>query len=379
MNYKNRKNQKYEDYWKYTAAKTDFTNPLFLKSLEIIIDAIDSKDAYLPDDSKIPTSYQRLQEKITRLNSWDKKNGHINARKEINTWIKNGFINPQLQTYHPLTKLFLNSNSEFERNTYKARIFLENNQLNASVTNRDGYKRNRVKFLLRTLENNGKLNKEDLLAVMFTNPDEYNDFLTEEQLKERKDFIKSIGALGRKYNQVSHFRSILKCLDQYIVFVDSVLFFRDDNDEIQIISKSKNKPPRSQTEQQIYRDMLIIESNKVLGLAENNSRCKCMLSGLPMSRAKIIASHIWAYDKCDEESEYDPNNGLLLGENADYYFDSGKISFSNDGKVLIGNGVPDEWKDVFKSQKLNSIFLNDKRREYLHKHRLINSFENSIN
>lgn len=379
MNYKNRKNQKYEDYWKYTAAKTNFKNLKFLKSLELIIDAIDERDAYFIDDNKNPSSYEKLQEKIIKLNGWDKKNGPPNARKEINTWIKNGFVNPQLQTYHPLTKLFLNSNSEFERNTYKARIFLENNQLNASVTNRDGYKRNRVKFLLRTLENNGKLNKEDLLAVMFTNPDEYNDFLTEEQLKERKDFVKNIGALGRKYNQVSHFRSILKCLDQYIVFVDGALHFRDDDNEIQIISKSKNKSPRSQTEQQIYRDMLIIESNKVLGLAENNSRCKCMLSGLPMSRAKIIASHIWAYDKCDEESEYDPNNGLLLGENADYYFDSGKISFSNDGKVLIGNGVPDEWKDVFKSQKLNSIFLNDKRREYLHKHRLINSFENSIN
>ncbi len=374
MNYKNRTNQKYEDYWKYTAAKTNFKNLKFLKSLEFIIDAIDERDAYFTNDNKNPSSYEKLQEKITKLNGWDKKNGPPNARKEINTWIKNGFVNPQLQTYHPLTRLFLDSSSEFERNTYKAKIFLENNQLNASVKNKDSYEGNRVKFLLRTLENNKKLNKEELLAIMFTNPEEHSDFLTIDELKERKDFVKKISAIDRKYNQVSHFRSILKCLDQYIVFIDDVLHFRDDDDEIQIISKSKNKPPRSQTEQQIYRDMLIIESNKVLGLAENNSRCKCMLSNLPMSRAKIIASHIWAYDKCDEEAEYDPDNGLLLGENADYYFDSGKISFDNDGKVLISDNVPDEWRRVFSTQHLNKVFLNDKRKDYLKKHRQINGF-----
>ena len=95
-----------------------------------------------------------------------------------------------------------------------------------------------------------------------------------------------------------------------------------------------------------------------------------------MSKAKIVASHIWAYDKCDEDAEYDPNNGLLLGENADYYFDSGKISFDNDGKVLISVNVPDEWRNVFSTQSLNKVFLNDKRKDYLKKHRQINGFEN---
>ncbi len=379
MNYKNRTNQKYEEYWKITAAKLDFNNSKFLKSLEFIIDAIDENDAYFKNDTKNPSSYTKLQEKVRQLNGWGGKDPLANARKEINTWVKFGFVNPQLQTYHPLTRLFLDSNSEFERSTYKAKIFLENNQLNASVKNKDSYEGNRVKFLLRTLENNKKLNKQELTAIMFTNPEEYSDFLTIEQLKEREDFVKKISAIDRKYNQVSHFRSILKCLDQYIVFIDGALHFRDDSDEIQIISKSKNKPPRSQTEQQIYRDMLIIESNKVLGLAENNTRCKCMLSNLPMSRAKIIASHIWAYDKCDEKAEYDPDNGLLLGENADYYFDSGKISFDNDGKVLISGNVPNEWRNVFLTQRLDKAFLNDKRKDYLKKHRQIHGFEKPIN
>ena len=234
MNYKNRINEKYEEYWKYTAAKTNFKNPKFLKSLLLIIDAIDERDAYVQNDNKNPSSYEKLQGKIIKLNNWDKKNGPPNARKEINTWIKNGFVNPQLKTYHPLTRLYLDSSSEFERNTYQAKIFLENNQFNASVKNKDSYEGNRVKFLLRTLQNNKKLNNEELLAIMFTNPEKYNDFLSIDQLKERKDFVRKIGAINRKYNQVSHFRSMLKCLDQYIVFIDNVLHFRDDDDEIQV-------------------------------------------------------------------------------------------------------------------------------------------------
>jgi len=111
-----------------------------------------------------------------------------------------------------------------------------------------------------------------------------------------------------------------------------------------------------------------------MGESEDNSRCKCMLTGLSMSKSKIVASHIWHYRMCDAESEYDSNNGLLLGENADYYFDSGKISFSDEGVVLIGDDVPVEWENYFNGYKLNKVFLNAKRKDYLSKHRKIHNF-----
>ena len=374
MNYKNRINQKYEEYWKYTASKTDYKNLTFINSLRIIVKFIDeNKNSSLENKNR----YEIIQKDIAKNNSWTGPSWGPNSRKEINTWVKNGFLYPGLKKYHYLSKEFLNARSDFEKNTLLAKVFLENNQFNASATKKDKCRKNRVKFLLRTLENNKKLSKNDLMGIMFCDPDGYEkDYLDKKELNELNKYAKSINAFDRKYNQLGHLRSALKCLDKYIVFIDDVLHFRDDDNEIQKISKSKNKPSRSQAEQQVYRDMLIIESNNALGLAEDNSRAKCMLSGLPMSKAKIVASHIWAYDKCDEDAEYDPNNGLLLGENADYYFDSGKISFDNDGKVLISVNVPDEWRSVFSTQSLNKIFLNDKRKDYLKKHRQINGFEN---
>ena len=374
MNYKNRINQKYEEYWKYTASKTDYKNRTFINSLRIIVKFIDeNKNSALENKNR----YEIIQKDIAKNNNWTGQSWGPNSRKEINTWVKNGFLYPGLTKYHYLSKEFLNARSDFEKNTLLAKVFLENNQFNASATKEDKCRKNRVKFLLRTLENNKKLSKSDLMGIMFCDPDGYKkDYLDKKELNELNKYAKSINAFDRKYNQVGHLRSALKCLDKYIVFIDDVLHFRDDDNEIQKISKSKNKPSRSQAEQQVYRDMLIIESNNALGLAEDNSRAKCMLSGLPMSKAKIVASHIWAYDKCDEDAEYDPNNGLLLGENADYYFDSGKISFDNDGKVLISVNVPDEWRNVFSTQSLNKVFLNDKRKDYLKKHRQINGFEN---
>ncbi len=369
--YKNRINQEYEEYWKFTASKIDYNNKTFIKSLEIIVDHIDKKDE---NAAKNKISYKELQKKIAKNNGFLDKNSGVNSRKEINTWIKNGFVNPGLKTYHCLTKDFLGAKSKFEKNTLRAKIFLDNNQFNASVTKKDSCKKNRVKFLLRTLEVNKKLTKEDLLGIMFSNPDSYGDYLEKNQINELNQYAKSINALDRKYNQVGHLRSALRSLEQYVVFVDDVLHFRDDDDEIQRIGKSKNKPTRSQTEQRIFRDMLIVDSNNILGAAEDKSRCKCMLSGLPMSTAKLIASHIWAYDKCNEEAEYDPNNGLLLGENADYYFDKGSISFTDEGEVIFKESVPYEWKQQFKRQKINPIFLNSKRKEFLAKHRLINGF-----
>jgi len=376
MNYKNRINQKYEEYWKYTASKTDYGNDTFINSLRIIVKFIDDNENSSLDDK---SRYEIIQKDIANNNGWSGKSSGPNSRKEINTWVKNGFLFPGLKKYHYLTKEFLNAESDFEKNTLLAKVFLENNQFNASATREDKCKKNRIKFLLRTLENNKKLTKNDLIGIMFCDPESYDDYLDKKELNTLNRYAESINAFDRKYNQVGHLRSALKCLDKYIVFIDDVLHFRDDNDEIQIISKSKNKPSRSQAEQQVYRDMLIVESNNVLGMAENNSRTKCMLSGLPMSKAKIVASHIWAYDKCDEEAEYDPDNGILLGDNADYYFDSGKISFDNDGKVLIGSSVPDEWRIVFKTQSLNKVFLNEKRKNYLKKHRQIHGFEKLLN
>ena len=99
-----------------------------------------------------------------------------------------------------------------------------------------------------------------------------------------------------------------------------------------------------------------------------------MLTKLPMTKNKMVASHIWAYRSCDIESEYDPNNGLLIGENIDYYFDSGVISFTNKGKVLYKEDLDEDWKKRLNSLSLDLGFLTPKRIKFIEIHRKINGF-----
>ena len=113
---------------------------------------------------------------------------------------------------------------------------------------------------------------------------------------------------------------------------------------------------------------------QIIGKGETSSRAKCMLTKLPMTKNKMVASHIWAYRSCDVESEYDSNNGLLLGENIDYYFDSGQISFSNQGKVLYKDAIDEEWKKRFNNLTLDIRFMNPKRIKFIEIHRKINAF-----
>ena len=135
------------------------------------------------------------------------------------------------------------------------------------------------------------------------------------------------------------------------------------------------KPVRSQVDQQNYRDLLILESEKFHGKSENSTRARDMVYGKEFSKRKMIASHIFPYRSCHKRAEYDPNNGLLLGEDLDYWFDSGKISISDDGTFLFANDVDKVWIEDLNNKKINNYFLNDERKKYLKIHRVINGFE----
>lgn len=73
----------------------------------------------------------------------------------------------------------------------------------------------------------------------------------------------------------------------------------------------------------------------------------CCLCGVN-SEALLIASHIKPWTDSDSHEKLDLENGLLLCPNHDKLFDSGLISFKDDGKIII-------------SEQLNStnrIFMN---------------------
>lgn len=62
---------------------------------------------------------------------------------------------------------------------------------------------------------------------------------------------------------------------------------------------------------------------------------RCAVTGLDQPEL-LRASHIKPWAKCDSDAErLDPLNGLLLGPHWDLAFDSGLVTFEDDGKARL--------------------------------------------
>jgi hypothetical protein len=65
---------------------------------------------------------------------------------------------------------------------------------------------------------------------------------------------------------------------------------------------------------------------------------RCPLTGI-MEPALLRASHIVPWADCDDAQRLDVHNGLLLSALWDAAFDTGLVSFADDGSVLAGAGL----------------------------------------
>jgi hypothetical protein len=68
---------------------------------------------------------------------------------------------------------------------------------------------------------------------------------------------------------------------------------------------------------------------------------RCAVTGLGITEA-LTASHAKAWKLCDNRERLDEFNGLLLAATVDRLFDTGLISFSDDGAMLVKVGVSEE-------------------------------------
>ena len=169
-------NYEREKYWSFTAAKTDIN--AVSDNLKIIIEAIDKKKGY-----------SEIQDEVTNFNKFVKES----ARKMINQCVKLGFIEPGINDaesnkYHPNCKKFIEEKDETTKRIYFSNIFLEHNKLKSSFDrNNDFGKVNKIKFLLKTIDQISKLNEDQQYALMLCNPDDSrykNGFISKEQLQE---------------------------------------------------------------------------------------------------------------------------------------------------------------------------------------------------
>lgn len=67
----------------------------------------------------------------------------------------------------------------------------------------------------------------------------------------------------------------------------------------------------------------------------------CIISGIDISKV-LVASHIKPWAVSTNEERVSVNNGLLLSATYDRLFDSGLITFANEGKLIISRFVSEE-------------------------------------
>lgn len=89
----------------------------------------------------------------------------------------------------------------------------------------------------------------------------------------------------------------------------------------------------------------------------------------------LVVSHIYssadALTSFEIDAAYDPNNALLLSANVDKHFDTYKITFDNDGKVIFSmEAFPNLINEVVENgYYLDAKILNKDRKKYMIKHR----------
>jgi hypothetical protein len=351
-------NQKYEKYWKLTVEYTDIHEDNFKGTLQLIVDFIDNNDTSIYSKK----FYKELQEIV--YNKYPKVDG-ASIRKSINQFIKLGFINNGLSSYHYLTKDFLDAKSNSKRKNLFSNIFYKNSKLSSSVTKPSEV--HQINFLIQTLEEVGTLTKNDIEGLMTVDIRKVEKgYFTKEEVEKSKKYAKSICFSLRKYNQVGYLFNFLNKLND-VIFIknkktkEAKLYFKDDAKRIFGEELQNTSRKRDAYLHRLYKNQLKEESLELFG------KTKCMLEKL--AYPVLIASHIKPFILSNENEAYDPSNGLLLSRTIDSLFDLKYISFKNDGKIIFTDRVESDVISFWQNYTLDSRVLTEERLKYLKFHR----------
>lgn len=369
--------QIYEDYWFLTLGHTDMLslNATSIKVLKVISKFIDERgyrDILTPEENYL------LQKKVLEVspkNSRDEKSKLVSTRKEINQFVKLGFVEHQLRKKHPLTDIFIKSFDNKESYTRRQKIFSRiveaNAKFGSSVKKKDD-QTNNMNFLLSTLEEVKKINlKEDIKGLMICNISEIKKgFLTRDELNSYNSKAEKIEFNKKKYNQISHFVAICKQMYDLAV-VDDHLYFKTDAQEI-FDSAELEVPQRDKYKHKIWKNELLEESKLVF-----NGEARCMVDNI--TNEYLIGSHIIPWHICIKEGNelnaWDKDNGLLLNRNLDAFFDKGKITFLKDGKIKLNKNIKKDLEQSLINYKIKNDFLTEKRKAFLLNHNRLYNLE----
>ena len=96
----------------------------------------------------------------------------------------------------------------------------------------------------------------------------------------------------------------------------------------------------------------------------------CALCGMGFDKA-LIASHIKPWKDCNRKEKTDIDNGFMLCPNHDKLFDTGFISFDDDGRIIISKQLSKFDCDLLGISPDNRITLKEGNKKYLQFHRKI--------
>ena len=94
----------------------------------------------------------------------------------------------------------------------------------------------------------------------------------------------------------------------------------------------------------------------------------CCLCGVN-NESLLIASHIKPWSESEKSEKVDVNNGLLLCPNHDKLFDSGLISFSDTGEILISSELDEINKTFMNIRPGMRVEIIEENQKYLKYHR----------
>lgn len=340
------KNQKYEKYWSITLEYTDFKEEKFNLTLLTIVNFIDKY-------KKITSAeYNELQ---IELNKLIPKKDTASIRKAINQFLKLGFINNRMESYHPKTKQFLTEKDMSRKKRIFSEIMYDNASFKRSFTKESNEKE--INFLVKTLEYCGSISKENLLALMFQNINNYpRGYIELNELEIITEKIMEEKMIERKYNQLSYMWGICNILTGIYVNKKNRLTLEKDDTVEEYIKRGRDPYKQRLYKYDLYQESLD-KNNEIVCFYENKK--------YPV----LIASHIKPYIKCNENEQYDVNNGLLLSRNIDNLFDNGWITFDDLGNVICSNNLDNRIRKDLENQKLKKVYLNNERLKYLSYHR----------
>ncbi|WP_193796751.1 HNH endonuclease, partial [Enterococcus faecium] len=348
--YKNIKNQKYENYWKLTVEYTDIHKSPFRNTLSMIVDFIDSHPNL--ENNYEPILYKELQEKIYSV--YRKKN-LASTRKSINQMIKLGFIQPGLRGYHRLTPQFIRATTKEKRNLIFSEIFYTSANFQSSVKNNNSHIKN-INFFLKTLmyKKNQQLNKKEIVDLISSDTTSYpRGYMNERESESQIQWTRFNKFEKRKYNQTSYFFCFLKYVPGITISDDKSLVYYTEDASIKLTSNIDVK--RDPTLFRIMSENIKEESRRLYG-----GKVVCYFT--KKEQKGLVVSHIIpsaeSLRKLDIETAYNYKNALLLEPNSDAYFDKHNMTFDSNGTPIYDDTVPDTFINERKNMFLDPCVLD---------------------